>query len=465
MTQKRLPYDRTIVGQETSYWCGPASAQVVLNSRGIHVDEAQLAREIGTTWNGTDFVGLIERVLDARVPDARYTSVAMPNDPPTGEQCERLWRDLVRSIDAGWGVIANVVAPPSNYPRAVAPSTISPAYGGGDVYHYFTVMGYDDAGPVGRAVWIADSGFPPFGYWMSFDQLCTLIPPKGYAYADVDPAPAPPPPPPPRGMDARALAQAMGGGVSLERYAALLPGFTAAMREAGCTTVERAAMWCAQLGHESAGLRYMEEIADGSGYEGRADLGNVQPGDGRRFKGRGPIQVTGRHNYTECSRWAHGRGLVPTPTFFVDRPDELASDRYGFLGPVWYWTVARPQLNALSDARNLDGATRAINGGTNGIADRSTRYQRCLDMGAALLPEEGFLMALTEDQQRELYDAICGRRPSLVEDEFLGGQPRGEFDSPTYARTADYHAFHAHRIAAENEQRIAELENKIGGAK
>ncbi|WP_081830398.1 C39 family peptidase [Rhodococcus sp. UNC363MFTsu5.1] len=185
MTQKQLPYDRNIVPQETGYNCGPASAQIVLNSRGIRVDETQLAREIGTTWNGTDFVGLIERVLDERVPEARYTSVQMPNDPPTGAQCNRLWRDILRSIDGGYGVIVNIVAPPSNYPRGVNGS-VSPAYGGGTVYHYMTVMGYDDAT---RAVWIADSGFRPFGYWMSFDQLTTLIPPKGYAYADVDPAP------------------------------------------------------------------------------------------------------------------------------------------------------------------------------------------------------------------------------------------------------------------------------------
>ncbi|NKV27767.1 peptidase C39, partial [Rhodococcus hoagii] len=190
-------------------------------------------------------------------------------------------------------------------------------------------------------------------------------------------------------MDVDGLSRAMGGTVSRERYAALLPAFTAAMREAGCTTVERAAMWCAQLGHESNGLLWMEELASGADYEGRRDLGNTEPGDGRRFKGRGPIQVTGRHNYTECSRWAHGRGLVPTPTYFVDNPAELASDRYGFVGAVWYWTAARPQLNALADARDIVAATRAINGGTNGLPDRQLRYTRCLALGAALLPEEG----------------------------------------------------------------------------
>ncbi|MBM4538769.1 hypothetical protein GS463_06265 [Rhodococcus hoagii] len=355
-------------------------------------------------------------------------------------------------------MIVNIVAPPSNYPRGVNGST-SPAYGGGTVYHYMSAMGYDDNGA--RAVWVADSGFTPFGYWLGFDQLATLIPPKGYCFADVEPV-APPPPPTPSPVDAGSLAaatlsQAMGGSLPLARYEQLLPAFVDAMRAADITTVERAAMWCAQLGHESSGLRYMEEIADGSAYEGRRDLGNIHAGDGRRFKGRGPIQVTGRHNYTECSRWAHARGLVPTPTFFVDNPHELASDRYGFIGPVWYWTAARPQLNALSDAHNLDAATRAINGGLNGIADRSTRYQRCLDMGAALLPRKGFLMALSDDEQRRLYDAICGQRQSLVEGSTFAA------DHETYGRLTDAAAFRTELAVEKLCEAVARIESKLEG--
>ena len=101
--EKVLPYDHSIVPQETGYWCGPAATQVVLNSRGIYVAESDLARSIGTHTGGTDYVGLIERDLDRRVPQAGYMSVYMPNDPPTSAQRERLWRDLVRGINAGWG--------------------------------------------------------------------------------------------------------------------------------------------------------------------------------------------------------------------------------------------------------------------------------------------------------------------------------------------------------------------------
>ncbi|AOT25771.1 lysin A [Mycobacterium phage Tortellini] len=181
MAEKLLPYDRSIVPQETGYWCGPAATQVVLNSRGIIKAESDLARQIGTTTRGTDYVGLIERVLDAIVPDARYTSVYIENDPPTSAQKETLWRNLVASINAGYGVVMNWVAPPSNKPRGVKGS-VSPSYSGGTTYHYVAAMGYDD-NPAARAVWIADSGFRPYGYWVSFDQAASLIPPKGYCYA------------------------------------------------------------------------------------------------------------------------------------------------------------------------------------------------------------------------------------------------------------------------------------------
>ena len=116
-----------------------------------------------------------------------------------------------------------------------------------------------------------------------------------------------------------------------------------------------------QVGHESGGLQFMEEIASGQQYEGRVDLGNTQPGDGRRFKGRGPIQVTGRNNYSTLSKWAFERNLVPSATFFVDQPEQLGSDQYGFIGVVWYWTSAR-DMNKFADAGDIEGGSVAVNG-------------------------------------------------------------------------------------------------------
>lgn len=192
-------------------------------------------------------------------------------------------------------------------------------------------------------------------------------------------------------MDGKTLMAAMtypgyDAPLPLSRYDALAGPCTTALRQARCGTVERVAMFLAQIGAESGSLRWTEERADGSAYEGRADLGNYQPGDGHRFKGRSFIQITGRAHYSNLSIWAHGKGYVPTSTYFVDDPAELADDKYAFLGPVWYWTVARPGLNGLADRRDIHGATVAVNGGTNNLAGRTARWNKCLSLGAALLP-------------------------------------------------------------------------------
>lgn len=186
VNEKVLDYSRDQIHQDTFYNCGPASTQTVVKAAGGgFYGEAQLGRELGTHTGGTDYIGQFPRVLNKYLPNAGYKFANMPNDPPTAGQKNQLWQNITNSILAGYGVIANIVAPPSNYPRTVAPSTISPAYGGGTVYHYFAVMGFSEAG--GRRVWVADSGFSPFGYWMGFDQLATLIPPKGYAYSTAQP--------------------------------------------------------------------------------------------------------------------------------------------------------------------------------------------------------------------------------------------------------------------------------------
>lgn len=235
------------------------------------------------------------------------------------------------------------------------------------------------------------------------------------------------------GMDAEILSRAMGQSLSIERYAQLLPAFTAALIAADCTTVNRVAMFCAQVGHESGGLQWMEEIADGSAYEGRGDLGNVNPGDGRRYKGHGPIQITGRYNHTKVSEWAYGRGLVPTVDFFVNWPEGLASDEYGFLGVVWYWTVAR-DMNSYADAGDINGATRAVNGGTNGLQDRINRWNQCLALGESLLPNQEELdMSAVDELKKYIDDRLTLPVGSDVKDvrEQLCGQgsrDAGEYD-------------------------------------
>ncbi|MGH7020012.1 MAG: glycoside hydrolase family 19 protein [Brevundimonas sp.] len=125
----------------------------------------------------------------------------------------------------------------------------------------------------------------------------------------------------------------------------------------------RLAHFMGQCSHESGGFRYMEEIASGQAYEGRANLGNTQPGDGKRFKGRGPIQLTGRANYRRVGRKI-GIDLE-------SHPDMVSHPSVGLLVGCVYW--ADRSLNAKADADDLLGLTRAINGGTNGLEDRKVQ--------------------------------------------------------------------------------------------
>lgn len=208
-------------------------------------------------------------------------------------------------------------------------------------------------------------------------------------------------------MDAKTLSEVMGGTLSLSRYQELLPGYENAMRAAGINNVNRAAMWAAQIGHESVGLRYMEEIASGSAYEWRQDLGNIYAGDGVRYKGSGPIQLTGRSNFRAFTKWANAQGH--TNLDFEANPHLVRQDpKWGFLAASWYWTVARPQINSLSDRRDLEGVTRAINGGLNGLADRRTRYNRALAMGDRLLPGNTHEPAVYHPMRNEKYTVSSG---------------------------------------------------------
>jgi len=154
------------------------------------------------------------------------------------------------------------------------------------------------------------------------------------------------------------------------RVARFLEPLQVAMGDADITTPLRAAMFLAQIAHESAEMRHTEEIASGAAYEYRKDLGNTRPGDGRLYKGRGLLQVTGRWNYAVCSRWMSG-----DENLFLDNPTLLATDAlFAAKSAAWVWRFKA--LNPASDRADVVTVSRRINGGTNGLPDRIRYYDR-----------------------------------------------------------------------------------------
>ena len=142
-----------------------------------------------------------------------------------------------------------------------------------------------------------------------------------------------------------------------------MPGLIA---RAKLTSDLRFAHFLAQIAHESAGFRTTEEYASGSAYEGRRDLGNTQPGDGRRFKGRGLIQVTGRANARRMSK-VLGQD-------FERKPELLQRFPWAADTAAVFWSDHR--LNDYADADNILTITKRINGGLNGLPDRKLYLAR-----------------------------------------------------------------------------------------
>ena len=147
--------------------------------------------------------------------------------------------------------------------------------------------------------------------------------------------------------------------------AALSGSFAQVLESYRIDTALRIAHFMAQIAHECAGFRTTEEFASGAAYEGRADLGNTEPGDGRRYKGRGLLQLTGRFNYRDMG----ARLGIPLES----EPERAAEPVLSLRIACEYWT--RHDINALADRDDIVAVTRKVNGGLNGLEDR-TRYLR-----------------------------------------------------------------------------------------
>lgn len=151
-----------------------------------------------------------------------------------------------------------------------------------------------------------------------------------------------------------------------ERAPIFLECLNTAMSEFGIDSLLRQSMFLAQVAHESGSLRYTREIADGSDYEGRLDLGNNAAGDGKKYRGRGLLQVTGKTNTLRCLA-ALGRRL--------DDLEYLESPMGASRSAGWYWYSNG--LNMPADQGLFWTVSKKINGGTNGLDDRISHYVRC----------------------------------------------------------------------------------------
>lgn len=132
-------------------------------------------------------------------------------------------------------------------------------------------------------------------------------------------------------------------------------------------TSARIRYFLSQIAHESGGLRWLKELDSGDYLEGRDDLGNIHPGDGRKYKGAGVIQLTGRSNYEAFSRSIND-------TKVMDGCDYVAQV-YPFTSAGFWWH--NNNMNALCDrGATVEEVTKRVNGGYNGLDDRKHYHEK-----------------------------------------------------------------------------------------
>jgi putative chitinase len=170
----------------------------------------------------------------------------------------------------------------------------------------------------------------------------------------------------------RELAEATGA--RIDRATTFLPFIEDAMHEFQINTPARVAAFLAQIGHESGGLHWLVELwgptPTQARYETRYDLGNVAPGDGYKYRGRGIIQITGRDNYRRAGE-ALGVDLNA-------QPELLGEPGFACRSAAWFWSAHG--CNELADAGKFEAITRTINGGLNGYAERLGLWEKAKEV-------------------------------------------------------------------------------------
>lgn len=167
----------------------------------------------------------------------------------------------------------------------------------------------------------------------------------------------------------------------------LIPGLAEWMNKI-CPTYEidtprEYAHFLAQACHETDHFKTLREYASGKAYEGRVDLGNKQPGDGVKYKGRGVFQTTGRSNYLQLGIIKGRRDL------FINNPELLEQPEYAVWSACEYWKtrglndaanhadtdiLKKKYKKTVIDVSPVEFISITINGGYNGMDDRKKYY-------------------------------------------------------------------------------------------
>ena len=174
-------------------------------------------------------------------------------------------------------------------------------------------------------------------------------------------------------------------GARIDRAQKALEGLVWAMGLYQINTPARQAMFLANVGHETGGLKWLGEIWGPTPaqvrYEGRADLGNTQPGDGRRFAGNGYLQTTGRFNHAILFVRLKKRFPDMEVPDFEAFPEKLREPKWAALSATDY--VEMKNCNKFADAGDFDGYCDTVNrgrktplvGDSNGWAHRISLYK------------------------------------------------------------------------------------------
>ena len=228
--------------------------------------------------------------------------------------------------------------------------------------------GYDRIGSGGKAVRYSWKNFLPRwasasigpGFYTTYELIEAAVAP------DAEKADSPLP------ISQATLAHVWGcrpEQIKKEEIAELNAGIT----RFGITSKPNVRHFLAQTAHESGGGRWMEELASGTAYEGRSDLGNVLPGDGVKFKGAGYLQLTGRYNYSLFAKAVDDPKVLELGCPYVAKT-------YPITSAAWWWKEVGKLIFLCDTGSTVKEVTLVVNGGTNGLREREALYRKTLDV-------------------------------------------------------------------------------------